>query len=402
VQNAKRIGLATAVAVVLTMCVGAAAASASQFRAEEYPVKTGGTQTAEWHFGTATSVLARCESGTFSGAVSTASSQLTTVPSLSGCSAGSWINEGVMHSCSYAFNSTNSEAPFTGNLDLVCSKEGDGIEFLTLSGCRIKIPAQTNMAQVQYGNVGTGNSRTITASISGTAVKYSKTLTYEGSVCSKGTGSFENGILTESLSLSASKLQTQVGLYLANAQVEDPPYVKGETYPLVLTGSSKATISTNLGVVSCESISLLTQQEGPGRNLDFFPEAKNCPYGFGTMVLEPHGCSLVAHVSSGAGPYSGLLGVGCAEPSQALTFVGGGCTLEFPPQIGEVATFENAGSGSGRTIQMTSSGSGGLRYISSCNGGAEYTNGVISGSWKLTGYSLTGGFVGPAEGVWIE
>lgn len=210
VKRSNMIGLVIAMAMALTAVVGAASASAAQFRAEEYISGVTGTQTATQKFKLKNTEIS-CTTATSSGAIFGPSTTLTVTPSFSGCAASLPVKAAITantNGCDYVYKNSGEPYENNGTMDISCSK---GIEF-TGGGCTFKIPPQTGRGNVKFKNSG-GYSRNHTIS-----VDYEVTgLTYSisGTFCIEGVGTYENGTYTGTSVLKGYNASHAVGLYLS-------------------------------------------------------------------------------------------------------------------------------------------------------------------------------------------
>jgi hypothetical protein len=126
-----------------------------------------------------------CSNVSFSGGISSASTQFDLTPSYSGCSLaifGSSLSATAnANGCTYRYTVTSS-SPYTGTVSLVCA-EGKSLE-VTAAGCVLKIPAQT-LGTVTYTNSIGQTGRSVITSASGSKLSYSST----GFTCGNLTGS---------------------------------------------------------------------------------------------------------------------------------------------------------------------------------------------------------------------
>jgi hypothetical protein len=173
--------------------------SQPRFEAETYPAAVFGAQTSAFKIGTSNGNI-KCTAIQYSGEALATSADLSVVPDFSGCVANGQASTVAMNSCHYAVHVANEGPPYAGSLALACSKEGDGmtvsVGFPTVE-CTLTFPAQT-MAAVTLETVGSGVNRSVIATPTGSAIKY----TGSGGSCAL---SGENGTLSGAFELQGFK-----------------------------------------------------------------------------------------------------------------------------------------------------------------------------------------------------
>lgn len=167
-----------------------------RFEAEGYPAGIIAPQVTQHVFGTSIGNL-KCNGVDLGATVGGASSELGLDPEFRGCRVNASKTTIRTNTCTYALKVANAAGPYSGTLSLACSGSNQlEAEFLGWGGnCTIKIPPQT-LASVSYENQGSGASRTVLASMSGTGLKYTL-----GANCELTPGSYGNGTLSGSTSL---------------------------------------------------------------------------------------------------------------------------------------------------------------------------------------------------------
>lgn len=208
-KRAKALGLSVAMMLTLTVLLSAAPASAASFKAEEYPATFSGETLTKPMITTNTGTY-KCESATYSGVASEALSSLTLAPVFGECAFITLIATFEAHSCSFVLNSTNEAAPFTGTMDMRCSKAGDKMVLkIPLVECTVEIPQQIGLPTAEYKNVGAGTGRTITATLKISGMSYS-----ENSKCSSP-GAHTNGLFSAGFSVKGkNKGGKSIGVFL--------------------------------------------------------------------------------------------------------------------------------------------------------------------------------------------
>jgi hypothetical protein len=169
---------------------GGQAGNLPRFTAVHLPASLGGraitNQVIKTTIGTIT-----CKSATPGGTLSAATSDLAAQMAYSGCTEFGFGATVKMNSCSYVFHVANSGPPYTGSMELVCSKVGDAMVVEGMEGCNTIIPPQT-IASASYENVGEGYNGKVTAKLSGTGIKWSgcgssgSAATYSGTIQLEG------------------------------------------------------------------------------------------------------------------------------------------------------------------------------------------------------------------------
>ena len=385
-RRTRYLGFAVLAAAALTMLLGAGTASATQFRAEEYPTTLNGTQSVTHTFTTVSGTV-KCQTANTSGTLSAASSSVSLTPEMKSCIAFGLVATPVLNSCKYVLNSTNEAEPFTGTVDIACSKEGDAMEFKTAT-CVLKIPAQkgfaTGLANSEFAI--RSRNRRITETINAGGIKYTQI-----GACPKGSGNFENGTLTGTSVIRGYNAPAEhaVGVYLANEQVSAPPLFSTEGGPWGIT-SGATTMQASFGIsfncsfqVDAGEFPVATDKLTLGVS-----QWKGCYYGH-EFSVNPNGCTLGFQATTSENEDAwGVLNIDCPLGA-AITFSAffGQCNVSIPAQANRAKlTFNTVGTGKGRKVAtgvsvsgLTYTGSGGL---SACKGTHE--DGSLSSSFHLS------------------
>jgi hypothetical protein len=386
-KNTKTLAALGGLAIVLTMLLGAGSASAAQFRAPSYPVSLSGEALAipAMEMTTATGI-SKCATMTLSGTATGASSSISVTPSYSGCKAFGVKASLNMNSCSYVLNSTNEVSPFTGTADISCSKAGDAIEISPEGmNCKVKLPAQKGLAGAEFVN---GSSFTkVFLGLAG--LKYSE----EGSGCAAAgehtTSSYHSDFLVTGI-----RLRSLVA-----------PKFQGEKYPVLVSGSGSVSMSFSSGSVNCSTLPQGTMS-GASATLNLSPQIYGCYLGAKFSIKE-NGCYLTLAAGANEFPYvAGTLGVGCAEPGSALSFVTPltNCEVRIPAQSGKPQEFENTGAGTARGINVKLAVSG-LQYTETgagCSAPGAHSDLALGGTFSLSGFQSEGGLPGARQGIWVS
>jgi hypothetical protein len=407
-KRIKSTGLAAAMALTLVAVLGAASASATQFRAEEYPTAATASGAGAEQKVTLGALKGQCKTATASGTISAPSSALTLTPSFSSCKVNG-INATVkFNSCAYVLNSTNEVAPYKGTLNVACSKGGDKIEIVqSATNCIASIPAQSGLSAVDLANTGKkSRGRTITATMNVTGLSYT-----QGSLCPEP-GAYTNGVYTGNLTVSgySSAPEHPVGVYLDTKQVVVPPVLEAEKYPAVIDATQHSPMIFGMGGSGFTCSATGTgQSKITGASTEFsvkFQKWTGCNL-FGGFTLSMNGCSFALHPTVGELPYtSGSLGIACPVGKEITgTWGAGYCTVSIPAQSGLTSlTTENIGSGASRSM-VANLNAKGVKYTQTgpaCFNLGTHSDGTLSGSWDLTGFEYAGETVVEKEIVYLH
>jgi hypothetical protein len=415
VKRFKTVGLAIAMALTLTALLGVTSASASQFRAEEYPTSFNGAQGVQQKLTTGSGFVAKCSTATTSGTSSAASSALTLTPAFSGCKYGGLDATTSVNSCKYALHSTNEAAPYTGTIDIACSTEGDGIEFKVAGACTVKFLAQNSLG-VSLANTGSsGSNRSITVTFNVSGLKYTET----GGSCPTP-GTHEDGTITGTSVLLGSNDAGAVGVYVANQQVEPPPFVfAGEEYPTTVNTAPQQTMHFTFpggpfGGFNCTGFEGNGKLDVAGYLAMNILRWDGCYLGGGFTVNRNH-CGLAFKATSSK---SGSMSVTCPAGSE-ITFTALGCPVSIPPQTNRTAMeFENVGSGTTREV-IAKFQVGNLKFTAGtgsglgCSEPGPHEGGTIVGELRIQGYHYVGSAIGEGnyikylttggrQGIWVQ
>jgi hypothetical protein len=397
VKRIKILGLAVVAAMALSAVAGAASASATQFRAEEYPTTVNGTQTSIQKLTKPGGNSFSCSTVNTTGTLSAAAKTVTVTPEMKSCTYAGLNATVNPNSCKYVLTSTNEAAPFTGTLDISCSKGGDSIEVLGAAGCFLKIPAQSGLAASLANDDSSIKSRNrkVTVSLNATGVKY------EGN-CFSDVGLHSDGTLTGTSVIKGYNTPAAhaVGVYLANEQVNSPPLFSNEGVGGTIVSEPVTTmhIQVNGQTASCTNFALSGGMPAFGdEKLDLNVSAwSGCYYG-GEFAVNPNGCSMRLRATTGEGTSIwGVLDVNCPA-GKAFTFTSLGCSYSIPAQTNRSQmNYANAGAGASRTVTATF-GVSGLKYTKNCGSTSTFEDGSLTGAVKLKGV-LAGG---ASTGLWI-
>lgn len=418
-KTAKALGLAICSALVLTAMVGASAASAQQFRAEEYPATATG-QTSTFKFTTwEKGPTWTCTSATGNGTIAAASTTLSLTPTFSVCQ---WAGfSGVttkMNSCKLVFNNSGEPLINTGTMNISCSTEGDQIEVTAGGLCTLKIPAQSARGPVEYSDAAglQGYQRKINVTPNATGFKYS----VAGVFCPGKVGSFEDGVMSGNWLVKGKNEQHEVGVYLGNEQSANLPMFVAESYPETVNASLVEASSSFAfpNVTGAEGFSCSTLN-GNGL-IDGIPDgqltlALRAWSGCGAPVsIKRNGCSFTL-----AGPIggSGSLALECPAGKEVVVSAPLSCVVSIPPQGGlSTVKYTETGSGSARVVTAEAEIKT-LKFTaaSKCWKPGTFSNGELTFDWLVKGAEFLGyeqkteegvqyfEYLGGAQrGIWIE
>lgn len=402
-KNIKLLGLACIAMLALAAMLGAAVASASQFRGEAYPVAfkgKGGTAESEVLYfkgnGGIKGGTFRCEEGSLTASASAASSAVSLVPSYGACTISGTGATFKPNGCSFVLHSTNESAPYKGTMDIACAKEGEVLE-ASNAECKLTIPAQSGLGGVSFTNSGKGRARTILSIANLTGLKY----TFAKGCPEKTVGTFEGGTVESGTTISGTNEKGTYGLgvYLANEQIEEPPLFKAETYLATVKGvASKPRFGLKFANFYCGTSNLTAGLSAASAKMSAAPELNGCSTAGTGFTVQYHGCEFSLGLSGGGPPNGAGMGLSC--PGEPLTLTSALCTIKIGSQEwpGSVS-FTNTGTGKSRGVSWHM-GVTTMKYEqSSCAGGSgSFSNGELEADWQLSG-SLA---AGQPDGLWIE
>jgi hypothetical protein len=268
----------------------------------------------------------------------------------------------------------------------------------------VTLPAQTPAGSVKFENVGSplrGSARAIALTANLTGVKYTAA---EG--CLGGPGTFEDGVYTgESQTLKAFSGSNEVGFYIANSQVEQPPLFNSSSFPYTLEATNTAPlVEANWGStrsMSCTSLTGTTKPTTWTGELKLSATWSGCKLlGFQTVSVAMNSCRLAAHLQqwSGITAATGTLGISCEKAGDSVVFTYNGCQSSWPAQEGEPVRFEVVGSGAEQHIVVSEPTARNMTYTLSSCGSGTYHDGAILGGWNFVGKNGSG----MSQAVWLE
>ncbi|HEY1853020.1 MAG TPA: hypothetical protein VGG40_00405 [Solirubrobacterales bacterium] len=401
--------LACSILIAAALMAAPSAASASGFHSEVEKTFVYGQQGTANVLTTAAGNI-QCKSTSFSAtATGTGSgfewttSPLLLTPAYSSCTAFGKAATVSPNGCSFSL--TNSSG-FAGEAELSC----EGGTTLTISvpsgNCSVVLEAQTpKVPSVGYASEGSGTSRNVTLTWKLSQIKY--TVFGPGASCgTAGTYVGEEGAsYTGTVSLKGYKdieLSEQVGIWTETPLPSN--HFHSESSPTFLAGEqmTENIVTVNGGALKCTK-QVFQSAEIIGTNWltsSLAPELSGCTFIGQTATANTSGCKIVLTASSSV---AGTMAISC-EAGKSITYTANTskCTVTIPAQEPGTPTisFTNEGSGATRTILVTWSVSG-ITYTSSGGAcGTSGSNGKLSGTVKLKGYSNAGHTI--QHGIWVE
>lgn len=415
-KRIKSIGLAIAMALALTAMLGAASASAAQFRAEEYPTSVTGTQGVKQKLTTTFSnknpqYPINCTTATGTATVSEPSFTLTLTPSFSGCQAYNAVATVNTHGCKYVFHNNTNTYENNGTMDISCPKESDSIEFEG-GGCTTKYLPQTARGNVNFSNMG-GDSRnhkiTVTYEVTGL------TYTVSGLFCIDGQGTRSDGTYTgtEVLKGYNNAAGHAVGLVLFNEQYTFPTIFEAEENSISveatqLEGFFFSGFGSGAEARCSIAHSVTNFNTSPGEpakeiglGVDKWSECST--FYIGEIAM--NGCTLQLHpLTSEELIADGTFGIACpAGKSMIINSLG--CKISVGAQSGLGAVhFQGSGSGASRALTASINVTN-LKFTepAGCSHPGTHETLRLSGSVNIKGFYHNGtGELGPQRGLWIN
>jgi hypothetical protein len=397
VRTVKTLGIATAMALCLIAFVGAASASADNFKVSYEPGKWNGAISGEQHR-LHLGEDYECTSVSFSGETKTKSfEKLAVSPELSKClfRGISYVNW-TMNGCKFLFHAGGG----SGTIDIASCTKPMSVE---AQGCRIEIDNQRGLGPVTYKN--SAKLETITATAALTGITYTRS----GSCTSWPAGTFSNGTYSGSWTISHSTTTGTPGStwiesaapapISAFAFEEAPATVKSENVAL-------SVINENGGnAVSCSKFSLSgSSSSAVTGTLSLVPAFKECtmgttagPKAIPDSNLNAGSCSYVLHANGGFD----IGGEGCA--ANPMTFTNTlGCVVTVGPQsYAGGLVFKSQGVGKLQTLSVEPVNFTNVTYTAtgaSCAKPGTFSTAKMGVQAKLTATNSGGA----AQGIWRE
>jgi hypothetical protein len=410
VKRLSIVGLALLAALALSAAAGAGTAGASQFRAQQYPANIAAAQgTAseaiqKLAFGGGGSKL-KCTTVGGSGSIGAASASLDVSPTYEGCAFAGVFATVSPNGCHLTYHSTTEAPPYAGTMDIACS-EGKAIEIQANTGCLVTIPAQSGLKGVELVNSGSGSTRTVTVSYGVSGISYTG-----NSSCPTGVkGSFANGTLSGTSTLSGSVGLRQVGVYVANAQVEDGPRFTAAGYPALTEAVEKNAFLVTLGTIQfkCAAANGQGVLAAASPELNQTTSISGCTVAGVGIEVAMNGCTFVDYVSQFEGT-SGTGGreISCPKGKEiSISWPSTGCVVTMASQNRPGSlSYTNGESGGVRNVEAAYQVSN-LKYNGSASCYASivgtHENGVIGGSWVVSGFEDAAGVKGKNINLWIQ
>ncbi len=398
--------LATAVcaALALTAAAGAGTASASKFVPESGSVSVGATNygpigfSSSWNENT-------CYSSELTG-VAWKTSQLSTSTTGFWECTYSYTSEVHMNGCNFIFHPGAEEKSgyFGGSVEIGPSSCGP-IVFSGKSGlCTLSYYPKSGIS-AHYTNIGSGSTAEVEVHLEATNLKEKG----EGSACGGGKTDEKGHIKAVYLIKARNSSGTQkgihieelpynVGLYIAgekSAEEAKQPKFNAEEYSVIISGSQTEENVFQLpsaGEIHCEAwvgSGWLSQATSAPV---LAPTLSECEAIGRAATIRTNGCTFVFHVANASAPYTGSQELSCAtgKSLEAVAYSSPGvtlCTVTLPPQTIGVVSYVNKGTGYGRYVSSTTSGSE-LQYSvsggnGSCGKEGSFTGGEYVGAFKL-------------------
>lgn len=400
------LGLAAVAAMILTMSIGVAPASASGFEAEVHPATVFGVTEGYEQIISGPEWGAGCAGLEFESSADAPTHSLTTKQITDGSCV--WYSGGAtlqMNGCQLTYHPGSEQSPgrFGGSFAIGPANCGPILyKQNNPTRCEVEIGAQSGLA-ASFENVVQSGENRVKVTAAATNLKYTQKA---GGLCKAG--SYENGKWEGTWTLQASsigpdgiqvkdKIRTPIGI------AGKEPKFESLYYPVALSGEqaaggAKHTFSANAGSSSCSSAKYSEEVTGATTSLGLSPvfSGECLTFGFAASAPKMNGCELVANVANAGPPYSGTADIACpAGQSIELVAKLGSvtkCTVTIPAQTGlKGVTFTNADGGYSVVVGLSLSG---IRYqqqpgtgLGSCKNSGEFTDGTFTGSVSLQGLS---------------
>jgi hypothetical protein len=412
VRTIKTLGIATAMALALIAFVGAASASANNFKVNAEPAKWSGSVSGKSHELSLNGESFTCNNVVFSGeTVNKTINEVTVAPELNGCVHNGFPATWAMHGCKFRLRPGAGPA-LVGSLDIVGCVTPMSNES---SGCLTEIGNQSGLGTVTYKNVATSP-----ATITAIASINSLTFTRSGS-CSGPKGTFSNGTYSGEWTIKGATTPGGVPAAVEIESTPAPPLSKfvAEEAPVTLSGIGgngvlpTFTFTTNgpisNGTIYCESRTYSgTISTVSAEAIALAPVHHNCSINFngGPKTKVPDesitagGCSYEVQAKGGFA----IVGASCAANPISITIPG--CVLTMGPQGGFVGrfTFINEGSGKLRTVKIDQPDSGlpRLTYTAVGPGCVKQGTFVAEATVRMVPVLSATNSNGAAQGFWVE
>ncbi len=186
------------------------AAEGPKFRQPSYPASTEVTSQLEGEvvFGTESGAK-KCTGFSMSGTQLSSAAGLTLHPIFTGCKAFGLTEPVTTTGCNFVINIPGSSIT-VGALSIVCEPGHEIIKGpATGSNCVTTYPTQLRLGSVTFANQGSGETRTVKATINLSGMSYTET----GSFCARP-GSHSNGTMSATVTLKGTHSFTQQALWI--------------------------------------------------------------------------------------------------------------------------------------------------------------------------------------------
>jgi hypothetical protein len=389
-----------AVALALTALVGVAQASANNFKTEVEPETWSGSRVGREHqlvLGASEGESLACSKVSFSGETKNKSvGELTVTPELNGCSYLGTEVGWATHGCKYRFHPGKGEQ-LVGSMDIVgCEKPMT----LSVPGCTTEIGNQKGLGTVEYKNVGTGSTRTVTMVANLASLTYTRT----GTGCFGATGTFHNGTYSGEWTAKGTASGSQRSVEVEATPPAPNTVFAAEEAPVTIAGLNSENLKRFAEIsgngVRCENYALSgTSASVTPESITLTPVYKGCTVG-GEAVpngfVSAGGCSYVLHAN---GKFD-IAGATCA--SKPMTITRAGCVVTIGPQSGLSGFFSYTNEGSGKLRAVSMSGFlSDVTYTAvgpSCLQLGTFSTGGIDSVSKLTATNS----IGVTQGISVE
>jgi hypothetical protein len=399
VRRVKTVGFAIAMALALTAFLGAASASANNFKAQVEPQTWTGSLTGKNHVLFLNEETFTCSGVSFSGeTIIKTLSSVTVTPEIGGCSHLGLPTSWAMNGCKLRFR-PGAGPSLVGSVDITGCTTAMTNEYF---GCVTTIGNQGGIGTVTYKNVAT-SPPTITA----VANLSSLTFTRSGASCAGPKGTFSNGTYTGEWTMKGF---SKPGGVPAGVEVEStpppPPTVFAvEETPATVSGTSSGALKriTAGGALICNTLTLSgSSASASTASLTLTPAFKNCTMAGEAIpdsAVTAGGCSYALHINGKLD----IVGATCA--ANPITITRPECVTTIGPQNGLAGisglTYTNGGSGKLRTVTIAGSPAEVLTYTAV--GAKCFKQGTISeGSIRPFATLSATNSKAEAQGLWVE
>jgi hypothetical protein len=199
--HTEQVGTWVSAATGLFLTGNGSAENPSRLAAENYPAAISGQQGTSLLTFTTAGGKWKCKKADLNGELAGASAELSLDAAYDGCTAFGQNATVTMNSCHYVLHVANAASPYSGSLELACSKAGDAITVNVATGnCSLTVPAQT-VGGLTLENAGAGTGAYVGVTVAGEGLAYG--VTGPGTVCGVA-GSHTDGKLSGAFELRAT------------------------------------------------------------------------------------------------------------------------------------------------------------------------------------------------------